>query len=116
MHPVLLKTFGGLTKSYYFRQMFFGLLFAAFFVFTTMQSTVSTHPAQYAFVALCVILYPYSRFVYESIVGFIVGDNIFWANTLVVLFVKLITMTLCFAFAIFIAPIGLIYLYFHHSK
>jgi hypothetical protein len=32
------------------------------------------------------------------------------------LFVKVITMALCWCFAIFIAPIGLGYLYYHHSK
>ncbi|SFH57403.1 hypothetical protein SAMN05216299_12440 [Nitrosospira sp. Nsp14] len=34
MHPVIAKTFGGLSKPYYFRQFFFGLLlFLAFTIF-----------------------------------------------------------------------------------
>jgi hypothetical protein len=32
------------------------------------------------------------------------------------MFVKLMTMTLCWSGAIFIAPVGLAYLYYHHSK
>ena len=28
MHPILSKTFGGLSKQYYFRQIFFGALIA----------------------------------------------------------------------------------------
>jgi hypothetical protein len=59
------------------------------------------------------LLYPYSRFVYEGVMGFIVGQNVFWMN---VLFMKLVTMALCWSCAIFIALIGLAYLYYHHSK
>lgn len=34
----------------------------------------------------------------------------------VVLLVKSMTMMVCWTGAIFIAPVGLAYLYFHHSK
>lgn len=63
MHPVIAKTFGGLSSQYYFRQFLFGLAFPA-------------------------LIYVMSG----------------------------VTMLLCWAFAIFIAPIGLAYLYYHHSK
>lgn len=116
MHPVLLKTFGGLNKAYYFRQLFFALIFAAMFVFMFQRSPAGTPVGAYVFVALSTLLYPYSRFVYESIVGFVMGDNVFYVNALLMLVVKYFTMGLCFAFAILIAPIGLAYLYYHHSK
>ena len=61
-------------------------------------------------------IYPYARFVYESIVGFILGDNVFFVNVILLMVVKFATMLLCYAFAIFIASIGLIYLYFYHTK
>ena len=61
-------------------------------------------------------LYPYSRFVYESIVGFIMGENIFFVNAVFMLVTKFITMSVCWVFAIFVAPIGLAYLYYHFSK
>lgn len=62
------------------------------------------------------LLYPYSRFVYEKIVGFVMGDNIFFSSALIIMGVKLFTMLLCWIFAVFIAPVGLLYLYFHHTK
>ncbi|HHF2589648.1 TPA: hypothetical protein ACPJUQ_001833, partial [Haemophilus influenzae] len=65
---------------------------------------------------ICLLLYPYSRFVYESIIEYILGDNVFFINAPLMLVTKLITMAICFIFSIFIAPIGLIYLYFYHSK
>jgi hypothetical protein len=68
------------------------------------------------FMVVSAFLYPYSRFIYESIVDFILGSNTFFVNAILVLFFKFLTMALCFSFAIFIAPIGLAYLYFYHSK
>lgn len=68
------------------------------------------------FVVVNTVLYPYARFVYESIVGFIIGENVFFVNAIFMMFVKVSTMAMCWAAAIFIAPIGLAYLYYHHSK
>lgn len=56
-------------------------------------------------------LYPYSRFVYESIVGFIMGQNIIFTNAVLFFVLKITTMFMCFFLAVFIAPIGLLYLY-----
>lgn len=116
MNPVIAKTFGGLSKPYYFRQFFFGLMFLAVIMF---MATRSTHGVSFGAVLVAgvnTLLYPYARFVYESIVGFIVGRNTFFVNVFFMMFVKLMTMALCWAGAIFIAPIGLAYLYYHHSK
>lgn len=112
MATVFQKTFGGLSVNYYVRQFCFALIFTGFFMYKAPQK----------FWLLCLIsqfLYPYSRFVYESIIEFIMGDNVwvlsgvlFWIS----LFVKFIMMYLCYGFAIIIAPLGLIYLYFYHSR
>ena len=68
------------------------------------------------FTIISTLLYPYSRFVYESIVGFVMGENVFFVNAIFMLMAKFFTMAMCWAAAIFIAPIGLAYLYYHHSK
>ena len=67
-------------------------------------------------VVISQILYPYARFVYHSVMGFIFGNNMFLVNALVMLALKFFMMLMCWGFAIFIAPIGLLYLYYHHSK
>ena len=116
MHPLLIKTFGGLSKPYYFRQLFFSLLF---FVFIMLMATRNTHSVSYSMVIICVLnslLYPYARFVYENIMRFFVGNNMFVVNVFFMMFTKLMTMTICWGGAIFIAPIGLAYLYYYHSK
>lgn len=116
MHPVIAKTLGGLSLNYYVRHFIFGLIFPAFFMFMQFQTDQPTSIGTVLFLAISTLLYPYSRFVYESIIGYIMGQNVFFINALVMLFAKLITMLLCWTCAIFIAPIGLAYLYFYHSK
>ncbi|MBK9393302.1 MAG: hypothetical protein IPN40_05185 [Uliginosibacterium sp.] len=116
MHPVIAKTFGGLSTQYYLRQFVFGLLIPAMLYFLFSQAK---QPIQISLVIVAVInslLYPYSRFVYESVIGFLMGDNVFIVNAVFMLFVKAMTIAICWSAAIFIAPIGLAYLYFHHSK
>jgi hypothetical protein len=118
MHPVIEKTFGGLSKAYYFRQLFFGMILALLicWVLSHGQGSTSSRLAIYLVLLVNALLYPYSRFVYEGIVGFIMGDNVFFVNAFLMLIVKYMTMAFCFACAIFIAPIGLAYLYWHHSR
>ncbi len=116
MRQILAMTFGGLTPSYYARQLFFGALFAAFFIYMKSRAP---HGIDFGTVAIAVVstlLYPYSRFVYESVIGFITGHNVFFVNALLMLLVKFITMFICWFLAIFIAPLGLLYLYWHHSR
>jgi len=116
MHPLIVKTFGGLTPAYYFRQLFFGLAFPAL---VYMALSRSSQPFQWSTVLLVIVntlLYPYSRFVYESVIDFIVGNNVFFGNAVLMIAFKIVMMTFCWVLAIFIAPIGLVYLYFHHSR
>lgn len=114
MNKIIKKTLGGLNFSYYFRHFIFGVLMAAGLIFISSQNALRVDFI--VFCAISALLYPYSRFVYESIVGFIMGENIFFANAIIVLITKLITMLICFGFALFIAPVGLCYLYYYHTK
>lgn len=114
MHPVLRKSFGGLSFAYYFRQMFFSLIVGLLYVGLNDPKQASV--GFWFMAGTNFFLYPYSRFVYERIVGFILGENIFFVNALLMLFFKLMTMVLCWGLAVVIAPLGLIYLYVHHSR
>lgn len=119
MNLLLSRTFGGLSKQYYFRQFLFGAIFLALIIFMSVSASSRGVSLNYTLLCLAVVntlLYPYARFVYESVVGFVMGNNVLFVNALLVLVVKLITMVLCWSFAIVIAPIGLAYLYFYHSR
>lgn len=117
MNPILVKTFGGLSKQYYIRQFFFAALMTAL-LFWLLSAANETQPDRALpwWMLVCVPLYPYSRFVYESIVEFVVGNNIFIINAIIMMFVKIFTMLACLMFAPVIAPFGLAYLYFYHSR
>jgi len=116
LHPIISRTFGGLSGAYYFRQFVFGLILAGI-VAIPMSSFPGGVPIPLVvLIALNVFLYPYARFVYESVVNFIVGQNLFILPAIVMLMFKVFTMAMCFAMAIVIAPIGLVYLYWHHTK
>lgn len=118
MANIIQKTFGGLSLNYYLRHFLFGLLIFALFIFAGVKhpKTGEWNITLLAILIISQFLYPYARFVYESIIDYILGNNIFFANAILVLIVKLFTMLFCYSFAIFIAPIGLIYLYFYHTK
>lgn len=112
MPPILARTLGALALPYYLRHFAFGLLFP---LFAYVMAGLSPQPMHYGMVlmfALNTVLYPYSRFVYEGVMAFILGDNLIVAGLVAMLLVKLLTMTLCWLFAIFVAPVGLLYLYF----
>ncbi len=109
------KTFGGLSASCYRRHLFFGAIFMALYI-VLFYSMGDKRVFTYLLLIGNTFLYPYSRFVYESIVGFIFGDNVFFVNAVYLLVAKFMTMLICWSFAVFIAPLGLIYLYFYHTK
>ncbi|MDA3045576.1 hypothetical protein OFO10_00145 [Campylobacter sp. VBCF_06 NA8] len=121
------KTFGGLDKAYYFRHFIFGAVLAVILIWAQSYSAESMSARTgkefagmdffiYIFYAICALLYPYARFVYESIVNFIIGNNFFIVNAVFLLIWKLVVMIVLFAFSIIIAPVGLAYLYYHHTK
>ncbi|QHF02431.1 hypothetical protein N015_08410 [Pseudomonas asturiensis] len=118
MQSFFAKTFGGLTPSYYLRQLFFGalMLTLVLWVVSTSPQGLSAQPGLIVFLIISTLLYPYSRFVYESVVGFIMGENVFFVNAIFMLVAKITTMTVCWSMAIFIAPIGLAYLFWHNSR
>ncbi len=115
MHPVIQKTFGGLTPSYYVRHLLFGSIFLCFILFVVISAR-STNFIGVIFALVNTLLYPYARFVYEGVVDYIVGNNVFFVHAGLMLLTKVTTMAMCWCFAIFIAPIGLAYLYFYHSR
>ena len=116
MNDIFRKTLGGLTREYYFRQFFFGVILSVVFFYMRTQGDFSKLEIRDIFIiAVNTLLYPYSRFVYESIINFLLGDNAFWTSGIVLYFVmvfKVTMMFMCWAAAIFIAPVGLLYLYY----
>jgi hypothetical protein len=86
------------------------------FIYITLQNPHEIRYENIIFFVINALLYPYARFVYEQVIGFIMGENVFFINAIVMIAAKIITMVLCWGLSIFIAPLGLAYLYYYHSK
>lgn len=114
MNDFFRKSFGGISKEYYIRNFIFSLIFSACFIW--VQSRIGLKPWLMFYCIINPILYPYARFAYENTMQYIIGKNVFAFNAGIFLIAKVITMAICWSFAIFMAPLGLIYLYHHHSK
>ena len=122
----IIRLFTGINAQYYFRQLFFALIISALVMAIVwngvMNDGVLSLKEKKMFVSLLVfyginsLLYPYARLAYEQIVDFILGDNFFLVDGIFFLMTKMITMFLCFAFAVFLAPIGLLFIYLHQRK
>lgn len=126
-NPIFRKTFGGITSQYYLRHFAFGLAFLLFILYvvfiyeptnpeTIRQVAFHEQIGKVIMVVVCTVLYPYARFVWESVAGPIMGNNVFILPLPFMMLLKVMGMTICWAGAIFIAPIGLAWLYYHHTK
>ncbi len=118
MQSFFAKSFGGLNASYYLRHFLFGAAFGTLMLYVggNAPGGLFAKPGLIIYVPINTLLYPYSRFVYESIVGYVMGTNVFFVNALLMLFVKAMTMLICWTMAIFVAPLGLGYLYWRNSR
>ena len=116
MKDFFINTFGGLKPSYLIRQYIFGICLALFFANMNMQGGRELSLGVMSMLVINTALYPYSRFVYESVIEFILGDNTFYVNAIVMLFAKIMTMFICWVAAIFVAPVGLAFIYYKNTR
>lgn len=121
----LRKTFGGVTRAFYWRQFLIGLIFFIplvyqFFYLHQKFEEINQKGAP-TFIMIFIFgvmqfLFPYAKFVYHSVTDFLMGNNVLIVNTFIMIIYKLMVALFCWIFSPIIAPIGLIYLYFYHSK
>ena len=115
MQDMFRRTFGGLDRAYYLRQLFFGCLVSVPTFYMASMGQGQKAWAVMAYAIVCTLLYPYSRFVYEGVVHFIIGNNVFWGHAITALMLKGWAMMMCWIFAPITAPIGLFYLYWRNA-
>lgn len=116
MKSFIEKTVGGLSSKYYVRQFLFGLIIPAVLIYAHRHTGgKGVDPKEYWFF-VNTLLYPYARFVYERITGYVIGNNVFITTPFVMLFMKTISMMICWFLAMFMAPAGMICLWYLHTK
>lgn len=99
-----------LVRAYVFSFALFGLM-AYFLVVSRSEATPVNWPVMAIFF-ISALLFPFSKLVYDELKSFLLGNNVFYLNALVVLFAKLFINVFLFSFAIFVAPLGVLYLHF----
>ncbi len=112
----LKRIFGAVQPSYLIRAYAIGVVFFGFFVFLAF-SAATRNPASspYGMVALMLanlLFFPFSKLVFDEIKRVMMGDNILIVHIVVAMTAKLFINLLLFGLAIFIAPLGIIYLWF----
>ncbi|MFC0694201.1 hypothetical protein [Paraburkholderia humisilvae] len=115
MYTVIRQSFGSVTAGYYIRHLVFGAMFPVLLLVMSSgaaQMSVGLHVAM----IVNTFLYPYARFFYERVVGFVIGVNEFIVGALFAMFMKVLTMTFCWSAAVVLAPIGLLYLGFTRQR
>lgn len=107
------NSFGGLEPSYLIRQYLFGL---AFFSFMVSISLKSMPPTFIVFLVANLLLYPFAMFVYDSIMGMILGNSGIITNIIISIIWVFFKVAIIFSFTIIIAPFGMLYLHFRALK
>lgn len=119
---IRLFAFKGLQKSYYWRHFILILWLPAlmscmmYYSMSSRGNFTSNGIALIVIWCLLTFIYPYARFVYECIVEFIMGNTVFITSIKVMLVWKFVIALLLFCFSMFIAPVGLVILFFYNKK
>lgn len=115
------RTFGSLEPKYLIRAYVLSAGFMALMVwmlFYLTEPSPDKNPLPIlVFFGAGALLFPFSKLVWDEIKRVMMGGNVFFLNAFVLLFAKLIINYLLWSFSLFIAPIGLAYLWFrnrHH--
>lgn len=113
LNDFLNVTFKGLKPSYYFRHLFFAAVFAIFMIVVSWEVQTTSFMI---WIVINALLYPYARLVYETVMGFLMGETVYYLPIIILFMWRFFIFLVVFMFSIFIAPIGLLILYFYHRK
>ncbi|TOG32923.1 hypothetical protein CGJ03_23855 [Vibrio parahaemolyticus] len=116
MKQAILKAFGGLDKSYLLRQYVIGIFVCVVYAFIVRKYGQGLGLYTMLTFAINTLLYPYSRYLFESLVKFIFGNTHFDKGSSILIILKLLSIVFCWSAAVFIAPFGLLYIHFRGAR
>lgn len=106
-----MKTILGLDNHTYIRHFLFGvIIFMVICIFVSLPfSGVKLNSFLLINFSINTLLYPLSRHAYEAAIDYLVRDKTeFWVSLKLLILIKFISILLCWALAIIIAPIWII--------
>uniref|UniRef100_UPI00403F7D11 hypothetical protein n=1 Tax=Candidatus Enterococcus willemsii TaxID=1857215 RepID=UPI00403F7D11 len=101
--------FTSLRPAYLLRQYIFSGLFTLFFYFLSPSYAPISF---YVFLGISFLLYPFAMFVYDSLIGLLMGDRIWLTSGLFAILWGSFKGLLIYFLSVLLAPIGILLLYF----
>lgn len=116
MKKALLRAFGGLDRSYLFKQYLVGI--AIFAICAFIVNRYSDGLGLYTLLTFSVntLLYPYSRYLFQSMLKAVFGNTVFDKGAAILTVLRVASIIVCWIAAWLIAPFGLVYLYFRGGQ
>lgn len=110
----LKRIFGWVRPAYYLRAYIIGAIFLGGYFLLRRQATASeiAQNGMLPFLAICTLLFPFSKLVWDEFKALMRGDTITIMPLLWSVAGKLIINLMLWIFAPFVAPFGLLYLWF----
>lgn len=110
MNNFIKSIFGQLNNAFLIRHYIYGAI-----MFSLLLMASPALPF-IIFMVISLLLYPFAMFVYDSIVGTLMGNNTVITSVFVSVIWGVIKTGIIFTFSIFISPIGIGYLYLRNNS
>lgn len=108
------RTFGAIDRQFLVRAYLIGVALMAFFVWIELKAegNIAAAAPQILLAIASTILFPFAKLVWNEIRDFLLGSNVFFLNAILMVAGKVVVNLMLWFFAFFIAPVGLVYLWY----
>jgi len=108
------RIFSGVQPTYLIRSYLIGLIFFALIVGMALSAETKsgTPVGLLAFGTLSTLLFPFAKLVWDELRDLAFGNNVIFMNAIFLFMLKWFVNGFLWAFAIFVAPVGILYLWF----
>lgn len=106
------RILNGVERTYLIRAWLIGACFFALMVVVAFQAKSGAQVAPLLYFAVCTLLFPFSKLVWDELKNLILGQNLFLMNALILVVLKLFINALLWGFAPFVAVIGIGYIWY----
>lgn len=108
------RIFGGVRTSYLIRAYLIGAIFFALMIAVSLSAETKngTPYGAIAFAALSTVLFPFAKLVWDELRDLAFGNNMIFMNAILLFMLKWFVNAFLWTFAIFVAPVGILYLWF----
>ncbi|MBC7168867.1 hypothetical protein [Phenylobacterium sp.] len=108
------RIFGAIDRTFLARAYVISVAIAGLMLWVVSQADAETKPGYgfYASVAVNAALFPFAKLVWNELRDFLMGDNFVIANAFLVFGMKFFVNFMLWASAMFVAPVGVAYLWF----